>query len=167
MKRKLILAAIFSTLMILTACSNDADKDITSSTNFEVVKDQSQEKILAQQEAERLFNKLLNIEKYSDDKELMRTLDDTVYFPSEYLKSLSENKVFIEKGEFDRISGAHRDVVIKKAGEGHYFFNSYVTIEKRFDKESKPQSTTAKLQMELKNKEGKGYRVVRLQISPK
>lgn len=164
MKRKFLLITALCATFMLSACNND---EVAIKSDFEVINDQSQEKILAQQEAEKLFTKLINIEKHSSDKDLMKILEDTVYFPSAYLKDLTESQNFIEKADFERISAAHREVEIKKAGKGHYFFNSYATIEKRIDNESKPQKATAKVQMELKEKGDKGYRVVRLQISPK
>lgn len=164
MKRKFLLITALCATFTLAACT---DEKVAIKSDFEVISDQSQEKILAQQEAEKLFTKLINIEKHSSDKELMKILEETVYFPSQYLKNLTESQNFIEKADFERISAAHRDIQIKKAGKDHYFFNSYVTIEKRIDNESKPQKAVAKVQMELKEKEGKGYRVVRLQISPK
>lgn len=167
MKKTWLITALCVSMIALSACSDDKTKPLpVGETNSigEIVADNG-EKEQVTQEARNLFHNLINIGADKSEKEMKTIVEENLYYPAEYLKTLVDNGLSIEYGNYKKATVAHREEVLKQISKGHYIYEAYVAIDLQQDNSSETTTGYAEIKMELKERDG-SLKIAKLDLRP-
>lgn len=167
MKKMWLITALCVSMIALSACSDDKidpSTDQGNATSGEVVADNG-EKEQVTQEARNLFHNLINIGADKSENEMKTIVEENLYYPAEYLKTLVDNNLSIEYGNYQKATVAHREEVLKQISKGHYIYEAHVAIDLQQDHSSETSTGYAEITMELKERDG-SLKIARLDLKP-
>jgi hypothetical protein len=167
MNKKWLIIISLATLVTITGCNKEKEPVVTPTIEGEtgdVVTDNNQKEEVTK-EARDLFHNLINIGSDKSESEMKKIVEENVYDPAEYIKTLVDNNLSIEYGNYTKATAAHREEVLKKVGSNHYIYESYVGIDLQESKDSKAVTGYAQVTMELKKRNG-SLKVLKLDLKP-